>query len=355
MICFLTVGCLFVVSAEGDGTTSPNIPDWVNSNTVSIRYVFVVLDNTGKRTNIYVPADEPDFYIDRNIEKIESFYYQVLFKRKVDNGYSLKYGFNFESFFTKDGDLISKQLTKFSPSSVSGYTQDSFSGSQKNIDLSKSTFSTAEVVNGLPSYIFTFNEGAFDGSIFGLNIHFLIDDTEGDFSKFNPFCPYVRSNMITIKEDENIDRGIFAGIKNIFNSILELPQKIGNFLLDGIKKLFVPDQKELQTKIDNFKANMSKSLGFLYQSGDYIVSLAQSLISNDVADSLPFPEISIPISGERYTIIPAQDVQIVQGELSIIYDTSKVVTSIIFVIAFIFMAYRFFMVDVLNDGKVGTE
>lgn len=108
---------------------------------------------------------------------------------------------------------------------------------------------------------------------------------------------------VTLTQDEE-DTGIFAGIlgwvKKIFNSILDLPNKIA----DMIKGLFVPSEKSIIELKDKFEALFADRFGAAYQSIEVVEQFGQAMgIStySDTVDTITFPSVTVPLAGTEFT------------------------------------------------------
>lgn len=99
-----------------------------------------------------------------------------------------------------------------------------------------------------------------------------------------------------IEEQTEVSRGILGKIGDIFNSIINLPIKIAEKLLDMLKSLFIPDSEEFEDLINDFKDTISQKLGVIYQAGDLIINIFTSIINDDSPENacLTFPNVSLP-------------------------------------------------------------
>lgn len=99
-----------------------------------------------------------------------------------------------------------------------------------------------------------------------------------------------------IKEQTEVSRSIFGKIGDIFTSIINLPIKIAEKLLDMLKSLFIPDSEEFEDLINDFKDTISLKLGVIYQAGDLIINIFTSIINDDSPENacLTFPKVTLP-------------------------------------------------------------
>ncbi len=174
----------------------------------------------------------------------------------------------------------------------------------------------------------------------------------GDTSlSFEEYGKEVCSNKL----DEQIEtsKGILGTLKNVFNSILELPKKLVDLLLDALKSLFVPDSDELQTLIDNFKSTISEKLGLIYESGDLLVSIFQNIIDDDteVNSCLTFPEVKLPNVDQPIISETNFCFETITDEIPILLTTLRGITGILITIRFVNMLKRKYD-DFVNGGNL---
>jgi hypothetical protein len=123
------------------------------------------------------------------------------------------------------------------------------------------------------------------------------------------------------KNDEKENAGLLSSIieflQSIWDAIVGLPDAIGAFIsalgdkldsvfqflvtlpgaiLDGLKALFVPEDGDLQSLFDQFKAGMESHLGFVLQIDDLVSSVISPIVeSGDNGDViLALPSVTLP-------------------------------------------------------------
>jgi len=127
------------------------------------------------------------------------------------------------------------------------------------------------------------------------------------------------------QEAEQTRKGILGTIKSVLTSIIELPGKIVNLLIDGLKSLFIPNDMDF---INDFINSIEKKLGFIAEIPMSIIDFGMNLSKaswNEIT-SISFPSISI----FGYNFWSAQEIDISEG-LNI-FKPFKYVTDILLVV-----------------------
>jgi hypothetical protein len=117
-------------------------------------------------------------------------------------------------------------------------------------------------------------------------------------------------------------QSIINGIGNIATAIVELPGKIANLIIEGIKSLFIPSEEDLNGLKDKYQALLSERLGFIWQAGEWIISFGSDLLSALSGGSeaeFVFPGVGFDMNGEHYQLIAEQTVD---------FDSNGIVTVI---------------------------
>ena len=155
-----------------------------------------------------------------------------------------------------------------------------------------------------------------------------------------------------IEEQTEVSRGILGKIGDIFTSIINLPIKIAEKLLDMLKSLFIPDSEEFQDLINDFKDTMSEKLGVIYQAGDLIINIFTSIINDDSPENacLTFPNVSLP---DGTDIIQEQQFcfNTVTDEFPILLTLIRSLSGIFITITFINMLKKKYD-DFINGGHL---
>lgn len=117
-------------------------------------------------------------------------------------------------------------------------------------------------------------------------------------------------------------QSIINGIGNIATAIAQLPGKIANLIIEGIKSLFIPSEDDLNGLKDQYEALLSERLGFIWQAGEWITSFGSDLLSALSGGSeaeFVFPGVGFDMNGEHYQLIEQQTVD---------FDSNGIVTVI---------------------------
>lgn len=149
-------------------------------------------------------------------------------------------------------------------------------------------------------------------------------------------------NLEIQSEEEKLLGGILGWVQNIFNkigdtfeAIKELPGKIANLLIDGIKNLFVPSSEDIEqfsTKMDNL---LEDKLGAVYQVSNTVIEAWDRVKDADEQNTIPFPESKIQLLGGEEFAFGGYDVQIVPEGFAWLATIVKSVAGIVATIAFV--------------------
>lgn len=102
---------------------------------------------------------------------------------------------------------------------------------------------------------------------------------------------------------QNIVNGITEGATAIQETITEESEKLGNFILDGLKSLFIPRDGYFKELFDDLNSFFSEVFGFLYFPIEHALSWFNRLLNlPEVAPSIAIPELAY----EGEVLIPAQ-------------------------------------------------
>ena len=130
-------------------------------------------------------------------------------------------------------------------------------------------------------------------------------------------------------------KNIFDKIGDTFNAILELPYKIWSELSIGIQSLFVPTEEYL----NNYKADLNilleNKLGAVYQVVNLVLDGWDNIQSNDVSNTIDFPEVTIPLPDNNEFTFGGQEVKIVPDGFSVLVDALKIIVGICCTVLFV--------------------
>lgn len=141
--------------------------------------------------------------------------------------------------------------------------------------------------------------------------------------EFNPVA------LDKVDETPGLLNSIIEIVKNIWTGITELPNKI----IEGIKNLFIPSEEDITNMKDKWDTLLSDRFGALYQVTSLISDYASSF-KEQSKNTITFPSISIPLAGATFEF-GGWEVQVVPDGFGIIFDTLKMITSILATMLFI--------------------
>lgn len=146
--------------------------------------------------------------------------------------------------------------------------------------------------------------------------------------------------------------------KSIVSGIFELPGKIVNLLLDGLKSLFVPTQEQLMDILDESQ-KLTENFGFVGEAMSFFLNIFTSLLGLvNQNGCINLPEFTIGATSlfESHTFWQAQNVCLSDNAiLSSNIETIRTITSIALVTLFInFAVSKFFGILSKNDSGSTT-
>lgn len=122
----------------------------------------------------------------------------------------------------------------------------------------------------------------------------------GNYSEYDPSSQEVVDGIEDLNDSITSDSkdttsgscGIICKLKGIFTGIIELPVKVANLIIDGIKSLFIPSDMDF---INNFVDSIENKLGLIAEVPASIIEFILSLASASWEDytSLTFPSITV--------------------------------------------------------------
>lgn len=151
--------------------------------------------------------------------------------------------------------------------------------------------------------------------------------------------------------------GIICKLKGIFTGIIELPSKLVNLLIDGLKSLFVPTDEQLLEIVED-SSELAENFGFVGESMNFFIDIFTSFLGLVNANGCAvLPEFTIGETSlfDEHTFWEEQQVCLNDNKiLSDNIDTIRTITSIVLVCMFInFAASKFF--GILSKNDSGTS
>lgn len=153
-------------------------------------------------------------------------------------------------------------------------------------------------------------------------------------------------------DDPDDDSGILKTIKNtvlsILDSILNLGENIANFIISGLRGLFVPDDDDLTAFKADLDDLLSDTFGPVYESNSMIHSAVDDIKNSSGVDStFHFPGVYF----RSYTIIPEQDVLLKPAGMDYLFESLSIVIDLVCTLHVINMfKHRFEKAVLENDG-----
>lgn len=128
-----------------------------------------------------------------------------------------------------------------------------------------------------------------------------------------------------LDEAENTRKGILGTIKDVLSNIINLPKKIVDLVVDGLKSLFIPDDTEF---ITNFVDSIENKLGFIAEVPISVINFGLGLVNASWTEvtSISFPSINI----FGYYFWDSQEIDITTGIN--IFKPYKYITDILCVV-----------------------
>lgn len=142
-----------------------------------------------------------------------------------------------------------------------------------------------------------------------------------------------------IVDTESVEAGLLSGIigwiKNIYDTIVNLPSKIWEFISEGLKGLFVPSEEYLTKFKSDMDSMLSEKLGAIYQVVNILFEGWDRIQANDSSNTIDFPEVTIPLPNDTEFTFGGQSVQIVPEGFDFLATAIKTVTGICCTVLFV--------------------
>lgn len=122
-------------------------------------------------------------------------------------------------------------------------------------------------------------------------------------------------------------------LTNIWNTIKNLPSDIWQFIEDGLKKLFVPDEAYLTEYSNKWDTLLADRFGLVYESFSMAHDVVTSIEESD-AQNILMPSVTIHFGDTPFTF-GGYEVDPVPDKFEFLADACKLVTSIVCTYLFI--------------------
>lgn len=140
-------------------------------------------------------------------------------------------------------------------------------------------------------------------------------------------------------------RSIIEWLRNILTAIKSLPQQISNFVIEGLKTLFIPSSDNIMATFDGLKTMAESKLGFLYTMFTMLYDLLHSIVTGVVnpMQTLTIPAFSLPwIDGSSLVIWNEMTFDIMPQGLDVLKNLVKLLTSLVLITATISHCVEYF-------------
>ena len=125
-----------------------------------------------------------------------------------------------------------------------------------------------------------------------------------------------------------------AGFANMVKGITELPQKIWQFIENGLKDLFVPDDQYMASYSDRWSELLGSRLGAVYEVGEIVTDSWDNIMSADQTDTINLPRVTIPLGDSSFSF-GGEDIKIVPDGFGALVTALKLIVGIVCTVAFI--------------------
>lgn len=120
-----------------------------------------------------------------------------------------------------------------------------------------------------------------------------------------------------LEQVNETNKSILDTIKGVFTAIIELPKKLVELLIEGLKSLFIPSENDLNDIIDK-SSQISENFGFVGESFNFIIRLFTSIAGMVNGDGcLMLPSLELKFGGilglEDYIMWQEQNVCMVDN------------------------------------------
>ena len=176
-------------------------------------------------------------------------------------------------------------------------------GSERNIDI-KNSFSGTPSAGYSANFDVSWTEGASR-----IVIYFENPNAQSEtVSSVSYKATYINAINIgngqatAVNDIQNNTTDIKNDTTNIFTSILELPQKIYDKILELFEYVFIPDPDEMKAVMDDFSDYIEGRLGFIGQSFNMGKELIDRIRNTSASWEIPFPDIKFRMNNTEYVL-----------------------------------------------------
>lgn len=124
-------------------------------------------------------------------------------------------------------------------------------------------------------------------------------------------------------------------LQSVVDTITNLPSKIWEFIENGLKSLFVPDEEYIEDYKSRWDTFLADKLGAVYQVVQITYGAWEDISLADTKNEIDFPKVTIPLPDNEKFSFGGMKVQIVPDKFNGIVDTLKIIVGIACTIMFV--------------------
>lgn len=117
-------------------------------------------------------------------------------------------------------------------------------------------------------------------------------------------------------------------LQSVVDTITNLPSKIWEFIENGLKSLFIPDDDFITGYKERFLDLLSEKFGAVYQVVEMTFGAWEDITLADLTDTIEMPEVTIDLPEDNTFSFGGMDVKIVPQGFEFIVDTLKLIVGI---------------------------
>lgn len=180
-----------------------------------------------------------------------------------------------------------------------------------------------------------------------VSIEFILGSSQLDFTDTTKYygCWIHTGEMISDKsfnvivDTESVEAGLLSGIigwiKNIYDTIVNLPSKIWEFISEGLKGLFVPDEDSVAEYKDRFDGLLADKFGAVYQVVNLLFESWDDIKNADLENTVDIPEVVIPLPDDNEFTFGGYSVVIVPEGFEFMVNAIKIIVGISCTVLFV--------------------
>lgn len=162
----------------------------------------------------------------------------------------------------------------------------------------------------------------------------VINISETDYDETDGLLANIIQIVTNIKNGiTELPNKIATSVKGFFDNVVNSVVNLGTTILDGIKNLFVPTEEDITDMQDKWDILLSDRFGALYQTSQLISDYANAFTEQE-KNTITMPSVTIPLAGSEF-VFGGWEVQVVPDGFTIVFDTLKLIISVICTIWFV--------------------